>query len=92
MILRPISNGSISGTGTLTFKSGIVGGVLITTDNSNAAAVVLRRDSGTGTVVIDISTKTTIWITGPFSMEGTETLYYSISGTGASAQLFEWVT
>jgi len=92
MILRALSNGALSSTGTLTVPSQIVGGVLITTDNTNAATVILRRDNASGSQILDISTITTMWIGAPFSLDRTETVYYSITGTGASAHLYEWVT
>ncbi len=92
MKLRKLTAGRISGTGTIFVESYTIGGVLISTDNTNAAAVTLRRNNATGAQIIDISTITSMWITGPFDLEGTNDLYYSISGTGATAQLYEWVT
>lgn len=91
MILRPLTNGAVSGTHTLTVKSTIVGGVLITTNNSDAATVVVRRESDSGLPIINISTVTTMWIGGPFGLDDTETAHVTVSGTGASAQIYEWV-
>ena len=89
MILKALTNGSITGTGTVTVDSGILGGILITTDNSAQGTVILRRDDDSGKQIIEIKTVTTMFISGPFSMESTNDLYYSISGTGCEAQLFE---
>ena len=91
MVLRKLSNGRISGTGTIQCKSFILGGVLISTNNTNAAAVQIRRDDVNGKLLFDISTITSMFATAPISTEGTQTLYYSITGTGGSAQLYEWV-
>jgi len=91
MLLRVITNTSISGTGTLACKSKILGGVLITTDNSNAGTVVINVNDSNGKEIIKISTKTTMWINGPFSLEGEEQIYFSVTGTGCLVHLYEWV-
>ena len=92
MLLKALTNGGVTSTGTITCESTVVGGILITTDGTNAATVILRRDTSGGKQIIDISTITTMWISGPFSMEETDQLYYSVAGTGAAAQLYEWVS
>lgn len=89
--MKALTNGTISGTGTLTVDGYKIGAVLLTTNNSNAATVTLRRDNATGKKLFDLSSVTTIWVAGPISTEETQTVYYSISGTGATAQLYEWV-
>lgn len=91
MVLRPITNGSVTGTQTLTIKSGIIGGVLITADSTNAAVVTIQRNDASGKEIFDISTKVPLWLAGPFSLEDTTTAYVSVSGTGAAAQFYEWV-
>jgi hypothetical protein len=91
MVLRPLTNGSFNGTQTLTVKSTIVGGVLITADGTNAATVVVQRQDANGKEIFEIVTKVPLWIAGPFSLEGTEAAYVTASGTGAAAQLYEWV-
>ena len=90
--MKAITNGSVTGTGTVNCESQIVGGVLITTDNTNQGTVILRRDDASGKQVIEIKTVTSIWVSGPFSMEGTASLYHSVTGTGCEAQLYEWIT
>ena len=91
MLIKSITNGSVSSTGTITCESGIVGGILLTTDNTNAAVVELRRNSASGKKILQVSTVTSMWISGPFSLEETTQLYYSITGTGAAGQVFEWI-
>jgi len=91
MLVKTLTNGSVDGTGTLTCDSGVIGGILITTDNTNQGTVILRRDSSTGKQIIEIKTVTSMWISGPFSMEGTNKAYHNVSGTGCEAQFYEWV-
>lgn len=96
MILRPLTPGAVSGTGTLTVGSRTLGGVLISTNNTNAATVVIKTNDSSGYEVFDISTLSPGFHIAPIRLEApgesaTETLYYDISGTGASAQLYEWV-
>lgn len=91
MLLKPIGNdGAVSGTGTLTCESRVLGGVLITADGTNNATVIVRKDNSTGKQIFDLVTKAPLFITGPMSAES-QTLYYDVSGTGAAAQLYEWV-
>lgn len=92
MILRALTNGAVSGTHTLTVPSRIIGGVLITTDGSNAATVVIRRANDSGKPIIDIASITTLWIAGPFSTEDAEQVHLSVTGTAAEAQIYEWVS
>jgi hypothetical protein len=90
MLLRPLTNGAVSGTGTVTLQGRLLGGVLITTNNTNAVTVTVQRTDASGTEVFDISTLSPGFHVAPIDV-GAATLYYSISGTGGAAQLFEWV-
>ena len=91
MILKPVSDGSIAGTTTLTFQSQVLGGVLITANGTNDATVTLQRDNSNGTTVFKIVTKSPIFVAGPIQI-GSKAGYLSATGTGAAAQLYEWVT
>ena len=65
---------------------------MVNTDNTNAAAVVIRQSDVNqrtdGPKIIDISTKTA----GDYPYQpvatGSRYIFYNISGTGASAQIF----
>ena len=97
MILKPVSDGTVAGTGVIQFSSNILGGVLITADGTNAAVVTLQADNSDGITVFSISTKSPIFVAGPVSIvdaNGDTTVagYYSVTGTGAAAQFYEWVT
>lgn len=90
MLYRPLNtDGALAGTGTLTCKSRLFA-VAIATDGTNVATVVVRKDDASGDQRLDYSTHHGNFLAGPFSLDS-ETLYYSVTGTGASAQFFEWV-
>ncbi len=91
MILNPVSDGSVTSTGTDTFDSQILGGVLITADGTNDATVTLQRDNSSGTTVFKVVTKSPIFVAGPINI-GSTAGYFSVTGTGAAAQFYEWAT
>mgnify|MGYP005839916409 CR=1 FL=1 len=94
MKLIPLTNGKVSGTGTLELSrnGGMLGQVLISTDNSTAAAVLVHADNASGEKIFDISTVTAGPAFGPVApSNGTNVLYFDVSGSNASAQFFEWV-
>ena len=89
MQLRALTDGSVTGTGTV--QTRLIGGVLITADGTNDATVILRRVDSNGKQIFKLVTKSPQMIVSPIGTESAETVYYSISGTGAAAQLYEWV-
>ena len=98
MQLVALTNGAVTGTGTLTMQntgnakdSGKIGGLMITTDNTNQGTVKIQRTDASGKAILDIDTVTSMWIAGPFSTEGAATVYYTVSGTGCEAVIYEWV-
>jgi hypothetical protein len=90
MILNPVNDGASTGTGTLTFESGILGGVLITANGINDTTVTVQRDNSSGVTVFDIVTKSPIFVAGPIQI-GSSAGYFSVSGIGGAAMFFEWV-
>ena len=82
---------SLESTGTMTIESGIIGGVLITADGTNDATITVQRNDANGKTVFDLVTKSPAFIVAPVSLESTTQAYYSVTGTGAAAQFFEWV-
>lgn len=94
MLLKALTDGSVTATGTFTtqssYQGGILGGVLITADGTNAATVTVQKDDSNGKTIFKLVTKSPILIKAPISLEGTRTAYYSVSGTGGAAQFFEW--
>ncbi len=96
MLLKPVSDGSVTGTGPLTFENLTLGGVLITANGTNDATVTLQSKDSNGFTVFKIVTKSPLFVAGPFSIvdadgKPQETAYFSVSGTGAAAQFFEWI-
>ncbi len=92
MLLRAITDGSVTSTGTMTISSRILGGVLITADGTNDATIVVRRTDSSGKQIFKLVTKSPAFIAGPVSTDGAELAHYSVSGTGAAAQFYEWVS
>ena len=91
MVLNPTTNGSVTGTGTITVISGILGAVLISADSSTAAVVVLRKDNSSGKIVYQVSTKAPLFTAGPIRI-GSQSLYYDVTtGSGGAIQVYEWV-
>ena len=89
MLLRSKTPGSVAGTGTITMASPILGGVLISADGTNAATAIIRKTNDSGEVIFHVVTKTPLWVGAP--VEAASAIYYSVSGTGATAQIYEYI-
>ena len=89
-MIRPISDGSISGTGLLDIPSHAIGGVLITTDGTNAATVILREEKSTGKYLFEFGGKEAQFVPVQIQCDN-DKLYFSISGTNALAMIYEYV-
>lgn len=90
MILIPLSEGKLNGTGSLHVGSRTVGGILVTADGTNDATVVIRRNTSAGTIVFHLVTKSPAFIAGPIFCN-TQEIHVSCTGTGAGVFLYEWV-
>ena len=88
---RALTDGNVTGTGTVTCGQGNVAGVLLTANGTNDATVILRRDDGSGKQLFDVVSKSPGFMLAPIDTENTATVHYTISGTGAAAQIYEWV-
>lgn len=86
MLLTPITDGRVSGIGTLIMSTGVLGGVMITADGTNDAVVVIRNNGPDGRKIFHLSTKNSIFVGAPIAC--CKEVYYDISGTGASAQIY----
>jgi hypothetical protein len=91
MILKALNSGRVSGTGTVTVNSEILGGVLITTNGSDAVTVTVQRVDSGGKTIFSVSTTVPMFAAGPMSLEKSDAAYYSVSGTGGTAQFYEWI-
>lgn len=96
MNLRPLTEGEVSSTGTVTLngrvngQGGRLGAVLISTDGSSVGTFVVRENDASGDILFDLKSATAQMVFAPVSTS-TQTLYYSFTGTGASAMLYEWI-
>lgn len=88
--VRPLSNGTLTGTGTLNLEGYLFGGVDLNSDGTNAGVVIIRDGSSTGTILLDTSSVVGKTIIAPFRCPS-QIVYYDISGIGADAMLYEWV-
>jgi hypothetical protein len=79
--------GQISGTGTINLPSFFFGGALITADGTNPATIKIREDNAAGKILMDITTTVSVRAIFPIKSESKK-VYYSITGTGGTAQLF----
>jgi hypothetical protein len=86
MIMQALS-GQISGTGTLDMPSYFFGGALITADGTNPATIKIRENNSSGSILMDISTTVSVRAIFPIKSKSMK-IYYSITGTGGTAQLF----
>jgi hypothetical protein len=90
VILKALTDGGVTSTDTLTCASGLFG-VLISTDATNAATVTVQRVGSGGKTVFDYVGVGGHFVVGPISLEDSTALYYSVSGTGATAMFYEWI-
>lgn len=90
MILKPITDGKVSGAGTAPMSGKLFGGVLLSTDGTNAGVVIVRDGGESGSKLFDLSSKSpgSFLIPAPAA---SGKIYYSVTGTGASAQFYEMV-
>lgn len=93
MHLKTLSDGRVTGTGNYTLSSnnranGLFGGVLISTDGTNAAVVTVSDVSGKK--IFDISTVIPGFAVAPIH-SATPYISFEIIGAGAAAQFYEWI-
>ena len=63
MILKPITNGKVFGTGVIQLDNRIFGGALITTNGLDAAVIIVRDIAGS--IIFDLSSSTPGFIAAP---------------------------
>jgi hypothetical protein len=92
-MLTPIPkcyNGSISGTGTFELDGNIIGAIVMSANGTNSGTVLLREKTSAGKVLFHCNNLYTL----QFNIHVTSTtrrIYYSISGTGCSAMIYEYI-
>lgn len=88
--LAPLTSDTITGTGTLTLTKGknMFGGFDLNCNGTNAGTLIIRDTDATGKILVKTSSVVGKFGYAPIHCSGT--IYYSVSGTGASAFLYEW--
>lgn len=89
--IKPLTIDTVSGTtGTLnlTSSNSKFGGFDLNCDGTNIGTLIVRDSDATGRILVKTSTKVGKIAFGPIPCS--RTIYYSISGTNASAFLYEW--
>lgn len=84
----PVTSDQVTGTGTLNMESEIFGGFDLSCDGSNAGTLIVYDTNASGRILIKTSSVVGKVGFAPIPCSGT--IYYSVSGTGASAMLYEW--
>jgi hypothetical protein len=90
MVIRPISAGAVSGADTISLDQNVFGGFVLSTDGTNAGTVTIRDTDGSGTILAQVTSVQSLAFIQPIRADS-GTVHYTISGTGASAMLYEWV-
>lgn len=84
----PLTSDAVTGTGAITVNSQLFGGFDLNCDGSNAGTLIVRDSDSSGRILVKTSSVTGKVAYAPIPCSGT--IYYSVSGTGASAFLYEW--
>lgn len=83
-----IKNGrKVIGTGTIVVPSHRVT-LYVNSNGTNAATAVFRVGSSTGALLFEMASTKSIVI-GPIDVQDTDTVYYSVTGTGAFAVVYD---
>lgn len=88
--VKPLFDGLKTGTGTVKMDGYIFGGVDLNADGTNVGNVLIREDDSSGRVLLNTKSAVGKTVLAPFKSKS-QTIYYSISGTGADGMLYEWV-
>lgn len=90
MQLKALTDGAVSGSDIIDLPNRLFGGVLISTDGTNPVTVTIRAGDANGKRIFMSSSLSPAFIAAPFNAEANR-IYYTVSGTGGSAQLYEWI-
>ncbi len=88
--IKPLSTNTVTGTGTISLSVGhMFGGFDLNADGTNVATCIIRDENVSGTILV--TSKTISGKTFIAPMEAVSgIIYYSVSGTGGDAFLYEW--
>jgi hypothetical protein len=88
--VRPITDDTVTGTGTIQLDGHLFGGFDLNCDGTNTGTIIVRDENVTGKVIINSNSVTGKTVIAPFRCTS-GVIYYSVSGTLADAMLYEWV-
>ncbi len=89
--LSPLSSGAITGTGIITLSGNRFGGGRFLADGTNSGTVLIYDGiDNTGILLFELSNKLSMTDYAPIICKE-KSIYYNISGTGASFQPYEWI-
>ena len=88
--IRPLSSDTLTGTGTIALEAGrLFGGFDLNTDGTNVGTVIIRDLNVSGTILVTSKSVVGKTFIAPIEVPS-QTVYYSIAGTGADAFLYEF--
>lgn len=88
-MLTPLTSDTVTGSDTISMAGPFTfGGFDLNCDGTNAGTLIVRDGSASGTILVKTSSVTGKVAVVPQPCSGT--IYYSVSGTGASAFLWKW--
>ncbi len=88
--IKPLSSDTLTGTGTISLAAGsLFGGFDLNTDGTNVGTVIIRDENVSGTILVTSKSITGKTFIAPIDVPS-NIIYYSISGTGADAFLYEF--
>lgn len=88
--ITPLSTNTVTGTGTLALSAGhLFGGFDLNADGVNVGTIVIRDQNSLGTILATSKTISGKNLIAPIDTPS-GIVYYSVTGTGADAFLYEW--
>jgi len=88
--IKPLSSNTVTGTGTFNLTAGhMFGGFDLNADGTNVGTIVIRDLDSLGTILAVSKTISGKSLIAPIKSDS-GVIYYSISGAGADAFLYEW--
>ncbi len=88
-MIRPI--GVRTGEGTLATPVGYIGGIVVSTNGIDPCKVVIRNDGPKGEIIFNYSGMEATTFLVETGMRCAKTIHYSITGTGCSVMLYDYV-
>ncbi len=88
--IKPLSTNTVTGTGTFNLTAGhMFGGFDLNADGVNVATLVIRDQNSSGTILATSKTISGKNLIAPMDTPS-GIIYYSVSGSGGDAFLYEW--